>query len=238
MTHNAAGPLRVLVTRPEPAASRTARHLCELGFDAVAAPLTEVRPLSPRMALDSGHRALATSANAFLGDPPPFFPFEKIRDFICVGEKTARAGVDWGLPDPSIVAPDAATLIERTREAGLHLSRWPIAYFAGSQRMPFLERAMDADGTHYRVFETYEAPALEKPFDNLDQSCVDVVLLMSPRAGNLFGQGWSRQHRPKLLCMSEAVRESLPVELQPHAAISDEPNFQSLLEALVALADQ
>lgn len=225
-------PLQVLVTRPEPSASLTAAHLIDLGFEAKVAPLTSIEPLRPPMLIDGRVRVIATSANAFLADAPQGFAFHHVQDFICVGEKTARAGVDWGLPDPAIVAPDAATLIERAAEAGFELTRWPITYLAGRERSPQIERALGEMGAQYRVFETYCAPAVLDPFLNIEAGQADVALIMSPRAAQLFGERWSQEQVPMLACISPAARDALPDGFLNRSVVSAEPNFQSLLACL------
>ena len=232
------GRLCVLVTRPEPSAGRTADHLRDLGFATIVAPLPKIEPLAPRMALDEQHRYVATSANAFLAPPPQGFQFNQTRDFICVGEKTARAGVSWGLPDPTIVAPDVRTLLERTNAAGLKITRWPIAYFAGRDRSPQIEEALDEAAARYQVFETYRAPPIARPFEGIDLAQIDAVLLMSPRAAERFGGAWDSDFSVIALCLSDNVRASLPWVIGRTALVSDQPNFQSLLHSLERLADQ
>ncbi|MEO0496198.1 MAG: uroporphyrinogen-III synthase [Pseudomonadota bacterium] len=236
MSDSADRPLHVLVTRPEPAASRTAGHLRDLGFEASVAPLTDIQPLRPSIAIEGPHLAVATSANAFLANAPLGFSFHHIRDFICVGERTARAGVDWGLPEPVIVAPDASGLIDRAEDARLELNRWPLAYFAGRERSPKLERSFGQMGAHYRVFETYAAPAISAPFQNIKLKQMDAVLVMSPRAAELFGERWTDDHTPVAVCISPAAKDRLPSPLADLARVSPEPNFQSLLGSLVDLA--
>ena len=64
-------PPRVLVTRPEPGATMTARKLELMGFRPVKLPLQEIRPLAvPRGAVPEGIAAVAvTSANAIRHAP-------------------------------------------------------------------------------------------------------------------------------------------------------------------------
>src|SRR3954468_16736309 len=58
--------MRVLVTRPQPGASRTMRRLRELGFEPLLLPLTETvgLPVGADAASDNAVAVAATSANA------------------------------------------------------------------------------------------------------------------------------------------------------------------------------
>src|SRR5262245_13671221 len=85
--------LRVLVTRPEPGASRTARRLAEQGFEPVVLPLTEIRPLPADHFPDSANidAVAATSANAIRHAPRRLISTLTGKPVFAVGGGTARA---------------------------------------------------------------------------------------------------------------------------------------------------
>ncbi|MEO0637036.1 MAG: uroporphyrinogen-III synthase [Pseudomonadota bacterium] len=237
MTGRIGQSFHVLITRPEPAASRTAQRLRDLGFETSVAPLTELLPLAPRIALSERCRVIATSANAFMADPPDGFPADLIHDFICVGEQTARASVAWGLPQPSIVAPDAETLIARASEAGIDLKRWPVVYFAGRYRSLTLEEELSRMAAVYEVYETYEARAVPDPFQAVDLGTIHAVLLMSPRAAEQFSAALDEGEQMKSVCISDAARDRLSERLRRLAVVAAEPSFDSMLRCLMAFSE-
>jgi len=141
----------VALFRPREAAAASAARLRRLGFAVVQAPALEivVRPFSlKRTDYDA---IVATSANAFLTDPP----VSRTARLYVVGSRTARAAEDrgWRLAAPP--APDAERLIEtlkREIRPGGHA-----LYLAGRDRKPTLEAALGALAS----LETVEAYAAE-----------------------------------------------------------------------------
>jgi uroporphyrinogen-III synthase len=97
----------ILVTRPEPGASETAARLIALGYDAILAPLLEIRPV--RTALPpSGHvqAILATSGNAIPAVPASH---RHLRLF-AVGEATAARARSAGFADVDSADGDSDAL--------------------------------------------------------------------------------------------------------------------------------
>jgi uroporphyrinogen-III synthase len=97
----------ILVTRPEPGASETAARLVALGYDAILAPLLEIRPV--RTALPpSGHvqAILATSGNAIPAVPASH---RHLRLF-AVGEATAARARSAGFADVDSADGDSEAL--------------------------------------------------------------------------------------------------------------------------------
>src|SRR5262245_6534472 len=92
---------RVLVTRPEPGASHTARRLAGAGFEPVILPLTEIRPLPfHRIAGVGAADAIAvTSANAIRHAPQDLISALRQKPLFAVGGETARAAKNAGFAD-------------------------------------------------------------------------------------------------------------------------------------------
>src|SRR5262245_13133093 len=84
---------RVLVTRPEPGASRTARRLAEQGFEPVVLPLTEIRALPSDHFPDAANvdAVAVTSANAIRHAPRPLISTLAGKPVFAIGGETARA---------------------------------------------------------------------------------------------------------------------------------------------------
>ncbi|MBN9252948.1 MAG: uroporphyrinogen-III synthase, partial [Mesorhizobium sp.] len=89
---------RVLITRPEPGASHTARKLAELGFEPVLLPLSDTIPLFPEpSAVPSDAAAVAiTSANAIRHAAPDLLSALSSLPCHAVGTKTAQAARSAG----------------------------------------------------------------------------------------------------------------------------------------------
>ncbi|MDQ2632708.1 MAG: uroporphyrinogen-III synthase, partial [Pseudomonadota bacterium] len=91
-------PKRVLVTRPEPGASQTARRLDALGFRPLKLPLHEIRPLPAVSGAvpDAITAVAATSANAIRHAPAALLDRLSKLPCFAVGEATAAIARDAG----------------------------------------------------------------------------------------------------------------------------------------------
>lgn len=104
-------PEGVLVTRPEPGASETARRLRALHHDPVVAPLLHIRPLTLAPFGTVG-AVLATSGNAL-----PFLPASLHGlPLLAVGHATADRARSAGFAHVASADGDAAALAELTRQ--------------------------------------------------------------------------------------------------------------------------
>ena len=152
--------MRVVVTRPQPDADRTARRLAASGYQPLVAPLMAAVPLEADLAGAGDVAALAaTSANALLaleGELPPLY---SRLPFFAVGARTAEAARLSGatqVREGGGSAQDLADLIAAEVPAG---SR--ILYLAGQVRKPDLEKQLEACGLMPLVRETYTVRALD-----------------------------------------------------------------------------
>jgi uroporphyrinogen-III synthase len=116
----AAEPRRVLITRPEPGATETARRITALGLVPIVTPLQEIVPLPARLPPPGRVGALVLTSRNAIGPIPPGF-----RTLPCwaVGNATADRSRDAGFTDVRSADGDAPTLAalvaENTRpEAG------------------------------------------------------------------------------------------------------------------------
>ena len=111
----APGPARcVLVTRPEPGATATAKQLTERGFVPVVAPLLTITQLVAELPPPNALAAvLVTSANALAGLRPDFHGLP----LHAVGDATARRARDQGFWRVDSAAGDAAALADLVADA-------------------------------------------------------------------------------------------------------------------------
>ncbi len=227
--------MRVLVTRPEPEARRTAATLAARGHEAILAPLTRVVPLHPLLVPRDAQALVATSARAFVGldlTPVRHLPL------YAVGARTAEAAARNSLRLAAPAAPDAETLADLMST----LAPTRLLYLAGRDRKPLLEERLRAAGHAVRTVETYAAEAVddlpEPARTALGAGALDAVLHHSRRHTALFRElvhaaGLSEAAaRPRHVCLSADVAAALE-GLAP-SRIAGSPNEAALLEALDA----
>ncbi|MFO1150238.1 MAG: uroporphyrinogen-III synthase [Alsobacter sp.] len=148
--------MRVLVTRAERDAARTAAALRGLGHEPVLSPVLAIRATGAPLPDGAFEAVLATSASAF---PPVVAPWpEPLRGLplFAVGEATAAAARQSGHRDVRQGPGRAEDL------AGA-LPPWPagtrLLYLAGRDRGPQLEEAAAARGFSVAAVDVYAAEA-------------------------------------------------------------------------------
>jgi uroporphyrinogen-III synthase len=234
--------MRVLVTRPEPDASRTAANLRRLGHEAVVDPLLAIEPLAAikipagpfagvGVTSATAMRAATAASAATLLDPVRALPL------YAVGAHTAEAAREAGFKNVRHADGDAAAL------AGLIVRELPAAsrvlHLAGEDRAQDLGRLLAPHGIEVAVLELYRM----RPAEKLGASAaalasgLDAVLHFSPRSAATFVALAEREglgaaaRRPRHLCLSQAVAASLaPLGVTPEIAAA--PNEAALLALL------
>ena len=233
---------RVLVTRPEPAASATARLLAEAGFSPIVLPLSQTRPLPVAAASLPDHMdAVAiTSANAIRHAPDELVAALRARRCFAVGRKTAKAARDGGFGLVTEGPGDAAGL------AAMIAAELPtgarITYLAGRVRMPDFERALAGAGYRLDVVETYDTCPAEHSAETLSgllkDAPVDAVLLYSAKAAEAFSalaKEDSRLASARCLCLSDRVAQALQGARRERIFVADEPSEKALMALLEAV---
>ncbi|SDU41221.1 uroporphyrinogen-III synthase [Stappia sp. ES.058] len=158
--------VRVLVTRPEPAASRTARSLAARGHTPLLAPMLRMRRLSPadRDVPADGAALAVTSARAIeaVADTPMW---ETLRDLpvFAVGEATARAARTAGAARVVPAGGDLDALAAQVVRA--HPRR--VIYLAGRQRSGDLCAVLRAAGIACDLHEVYDMETAPAPSEAL-----------------------------------------------------------------------
>lgn len=178
--------LRVLVTRPEPGASRTARRLADAGFQPILLPLTETAalPVDAGALADAAAAAVAvTSANAVRHAPKEVIAALARLPCQAVGKKTAEAARRAGFLSVGEGPGNAKALADAL--AGGYAGQ-TIVYLCGRVRFPDFEERLFASGVHVRAVETYDTFALdysdEAVLARLSARPVEAVLLYSAKA--------------------------------------------------------
>ncbi|UVK42479.1 uroporphyrinogen-III synthase [Mesorhizobium sp. AR07] len=183
---------RVLVTRPEPGASRTAHRLREVGFQPILLPLTEtvalpvdagLVPDDAGLVLGDAIAVAVTSANAVRHASKALIASIAALPCHAVGTRTAEAARKAGFLSVSEGQGNAEALADGL--AG-DFSGKTIVYLCGRLRFPALEQELKMAGVRVRAIETYDTLAVdysdEAILERLSSQPADVVLLYSAKA--------------------------------------------------------
>lgn len=183
--------MRILVTRPEPDAARTAALLRARGHDPLVAPLLRIAAVPDPALGDGPWAAIAlTSANAVsaIVSHPTQAVLAGVPVFT-VGAKTAKAAAAAGLTVTRSADGDVAALAALIAET-LGPRAEPVLYPAGEERAGDLEGLLAGHGLSVRTVVVYRAVAetrLPEPVRiALAENTIDGVLHYSRRTADAF----------------------------------------------------
>lgn len=182
--------MRLLVTRPEPEATRTAERLRALGHEPVMAPLLETQFLDPPAPRFRPAAILLTSGNGLRG----LLRWPESRGWIdapvlAVGDRTAEAARAAGFTDVGSADGDGEALASLAIES-LDPNNGTLLYPAAVDRAGHWPERLIAAGFTLSLVETYRMdPVARLPNrveDDLHQGRIDGILLYSPRTAKTF----------------------------------------------------
>jgi len=233
--------MRVLVTRPQPDAARTAARLAESGHAVIVDSLLSIVPVAISKPPVGPYAALAaTSANAVrvAGTTAELDSLRAIPIY-AVGIHTADAARDAGFEKVVVAGGDASALAE------LLSARLPsgarVLHLAGEDRSRELAGLLPRAGITVEVVVLYRArPAAAlapATIAALSQRKIDAVLHFSPRTAATF-VALAERHaladaagKPRHLCLSHAVAKEL-TSLGVSAECAAQPTEADLLALL------
>lgn len=230
--------MRVLVTRPEPGASRTAERLAEAGFEPVMMPLTRIVPLAAAVPEAGAFDAVAaTSANALRHAPEELLAAIRALPCFAVGSETARMARERGFAATRQGGGDAQALAAAVRQAEPPVGR--LLYLCGRVRRPLFEEALAQAGIAVTAVETYDTQPVEHDAEDIRawirSRPLDAVLVYSAEAADalahLFGPPGSASGRPVFVAISQRVAAIL-ARAGLATAIAAEPDEASMLSCL------
>lgn len=232
--------MRVLVTRPEPEASRTAGALADLGHEALVAPLFVAEPLAA--CLDRACDALAVTSPR----TPAMLPAEALDRLraltaFAVGDRTAEALAAAGFGDIRSASGDVDALAAMIAAAGLPPGA-RILHPGGEERAGDLASALAPAGLAVVPVAVYRMrPLAALPVavgEGLRSGSIAAALHYSPRAAEVFARlcragGLAREAAAlRHLCLSPAVAAALE-PLGPSCVITAQrPRETDLLATL------
>lgn len=240
--------MRVLVTRPEGDADRSAERLEAAGHEPLVAPLMEIAPVPASLPGGEVQAVVLTSANAAaeIGRRPELARLLAARAFP-VGERTARAAREAGFTDVAEASPtgEGHALVEGVA-AACRPEGGAILHPAGRDVAVDVAAALADRGFRTHRLVLYEARAVEhlpaEAAEALRQGRVDAVLLYSARSARLLLEIAAREGLSDALApiaavaMSEAVAEPLRQAGHSHIAVARDNTEGALFEALRGLA--
>jgi uroporphyrinogen-III synthase len=183
-------PLRLLVTRPEPDAERTAAALRARGHDVLVMPMLSVERIDADFGPGPWVAVLMTSANAVraIAGHRQFWALSALPTLV-VGERTRAAAEAAGFADVVSANGDAEALA-RLAVARFSPGPIPMLYLAGEQRTADLEGALRSHSFNVRTVAVYRTVAATEFSQAIKHALasgeIDGVLHFSRRSAEAF----------------------------------------------------
>ena len=235
--------MRLLVTRPEPDAGRTAAKLAALGHEPMVQPLLTIAFSAPPRDLPVPGALLVTSQNAVraLARWPQSRRWQAVPIF-AAGPATSRALTDLGYRDVRTGARDAGSLAEIVL-ATLSTDAGPILYPAARDRAGALAGGLTARGYDVRTVEAYRADPVERlesaVHDAFFEGTIDGVLVYSGRTARTLVDLGNREDiavalgKPRYFVISEHVA-GIVRGVGARVKVAPRPDEDSLLALIPA----
>jgi len=229
--------MRVVITRPQPAAERTAAALAAHGHDVWVVPLMLVEPVEADLSGDWGG-VIITSANApaaIAANPA----LSKLPLF-AVGERSAQAARAAGFSHVTSAGGDIRDLVQLLRERKAD-AKAPLLYLAGEDRAADLTAELAAHGIAAELRVVYRAATAPFPPEltaALEAGDVQAVLHFSKRSADNYvagarGAGIAEQALAvQHYCLSAQVAEPLQAAGAKRIAVAPRPQEAALIELL------
>ncbi|TAY19010.1 uroporphyrinogen-III synthase [Rhizobium leguminosarum] len=235
--------MRVLVTRPAHSATRTAQRLRDMGHEPLLLPLRQ--PLHDSAAALA---AIATTSGAIAVTSAEAIRVlaalgEQLRPHLArllfaVGETTAEEARSLGFRSVASSqgnGRDLAALVAAEKPGTL-------LYLAGTPRAETFEGRLRELGIHFSVAECYRMQSAVRDPAEIDAIVAngypDAILFYSRQTAEDFFRlpelrsAMPEHSRIRILCLSEAVAETVPVALKKSVEISPMADEKSLLSLL------
>ncbi len=229
--------MHLLVTRPEPEASATARRLTALGHSVTVEPMLNIVLNDPPGALPEPAGLIVTSRNGVraLATWPQAAGWHEVPLF-AVGAATAEAARAAGFAHVTAGNGEGAALVSVIRSA-LPATRGPVVYAAARDLSGNLAERLEESGCDLQMVEAYRAERAERLSPQvlaaLMAGTVDGALFYSRRTAETFRD--LTAGRPIRLGQVFALSAGVAGPLQGLAAalhVAPEPNEDSLLRLI------
>jgi uroporphyrinogen-III synthase len=233
--------MRILVTRPEPDAQKTAARLRVLGHEPVIASLLTVVFTAPPDNLPAPAALILTSRNAARAVSRwPQASAWRDRPVFVTGRGTGEAAASAGFTNIKSAEGDASDLARLLMSDSGPRAR-PILHPAARDRSEAFLECLRGKGFDIQTIEAYRAevvPELDPAVrDALRAAQIDAVVIYSRRTAEAFRQAVEHAGlsldlaRIRLYALSDRVAEPL-VDLGAEIVVAKRPDEESLLSAL------
>jgi uroporphyrinogen-III synthase len=233
--------LKLLVTRPDPDAERTAAALRAHGHDVLLTPLMRIQRLRPDLGPGPWTAVLITSANAIRALELHPRREELMRlPVLAVGTATAEAARRAGLVDVTVAKGTAKDLVALT--AARYGGEARLLYLAGADRSGDLVGDLAALGVPVEMRVVYQAIAQAnlsaEAAAGLREGVIDGVLHFSRRSASFYldaaaSAGLVREAlKPVQFCLSARIAEKLIAAGAETIRTAARPTERSLLRLI------
>ncbi len=237
--------MRLIVTRPEPDATRTAETLIRLGHVAILSPMLDIVLIRGTRISDAPFQAvLVTSGNAVRAlQARPVRPFPVDTPLLAVGDRTALEAKRAGF----VAARSAGGALDDLVALAAELSpgHGPLLYAAGEERAGDVAARLAALGFEVETVALYRAEPRAKLAGvaeaALRERRVDGVLFYSRRSASAFAAALQAAALAPLaesvacFCLSAQTAEPVGPIAKGHVFVAEQPDQIHLL-ALVERA--
>jgi uroporphyrinogen-III synthase len=227
----------VLVTRPEPGATKTALKFSAFGFDPIVLPLTKTLALAYSISAEHFDAILISSSQAVQA-LPRFLPESFLATpLYAVGAASGKAAALAGFLNVSVENGNAEALITNViNNVAVGSS---LLYLCGKVRRPDIELALQVAGYRLTAVETYDT--LPVVYDE-EALCtlptgghIDMVLVTSVQSALELNK-LALLNQSQFLCLSRRIADALFGTAPDLIHVADEPNETSLLNLAMRVA--
>jgi uroporphyrinogen-III synthase len=231
--------MRLLITRPEPDATRQAELLAARGHEPILAPLLNIESIADvPLELTGAQALIVTSRNTLraLASHPDLAAARSLPLF-AVGEITAKAAAELGFRKVT-AGPGTGAELSRLIADALEPNKGALVHLAGEMVAVDLKSALEAKGFTVKQPVLYRAvPATRLPesvLTLLNAGKLDGVVLMSPRTAAIFAALVARHDavtqasRLDCYCLSAAVAQAVE-PLKARAIVAARPREEDVL---------
>ena len=233
--------MKLIVTRPEPAATRTAEKLQAMGHEVAISPVLEIVATDTKMPNGDYSMIIITSASALQVLKQQDFdqPLLNIAVYV-VGDKTAKNAKDFGFQNVHSAAGNALDLAEliKLRFDVSATAKNPALYICGQHSTSGFTDELSKIGLNFNRWINYNANLVDhltnKSINFLTSDDSIGILLYSARSARRFSELIDQQiityniDNMNIFVLSSTIKDALSKDLQKVAKIAQKPDEQSL----------
>ncbi len=239
--------MKLIVTRPEPAASMTAEKLRALGHEVAVSPVLEIVATETKMPNHDFSMIIITSTNALRVLEKQGFE-QSLLDIpiYVVGGKTAQKASGLGFRNVQSAAGNAKNLVEliKSRPPSSQPSQKPALYICGKHSTSEFTDDLSNIGLNIRTWINYKANLVDQLTNNsidfLNSGDPVGILLYSARSARQFSNLVNRHKNNyaleniKIFLLSGAIKKALPKNLKKAVRIAQKPDENSLFALITS----